>query len=99
MQAPINPKDWSFLPTTILSVAFLVGIGVWAVDKLGLTKKESKSTFVKEPASGELKPEVWHKRFDDIERNIDKSREEQVDAMRDLTRAINDLTTTIIRGK
>lgn len=57
-QLPVDPKNWSFLPTTILAIAFLVGIGVWAAQKLGLTRKPTEYRALAIP-SGELSEARW----------------------------------------
>lgn len=60
-------------------------------------KRKSDQPQRNEPTSGELKPEVWHKRFDCIEAKIDQQSQAHIEAMRDLTKAINDLTMTLLR--
>jgi len=39
MQLPITVKDWTILPLSVLSVTVLVYVGVWAAEKLGLTRR------------------------------------------------------------
>lgn len=39
MQVPIPVKDWTILPLSVLSLTVLVYVGVWAAEKLGLTKR------------------------------------------------------------
>lgn len=101
MQVPFNPKDWAnSIPAWLLAFGFLVGIGVYAAKQLGLVRPTGKNGNGKqEPTSGELKPEVWHQRFDDIEKELEESKVEHVTAIRDLTKAINELTMTLLRGK
>lgn len=77
VQFPINPKDWSFLPTTILAVAFLVGVFVWAAMKLGLAKKNGTNGHIPTPPelSGTKPPDYWIRTFDEIiERRIAPAR-------------------------
>jgi hypothetical protein len=69
-QLPVNPKDWSFLPATILAVAFLTGIGVWAATKLGLVKKNGNGgnghSNGAVDSSGSKPPSFWELKFDEI---------------------------------
>lgn len=98
-QVPFSPKDWSnSIPAWLLAFGFLVGIGVYAAKQLGLVKQPGDNGK-REPSSGELKPEVWHRRFDDLEKCIDEAKEEHMIALRDLTKAVNELTMTLLRGK
>lgn len=98
-QLPVNPKDWSFLPETILAIAFLAGIGIWAAKQLGIVKKDGNGAPKKELTSGDQPLAYWEKHFERIEEKVDTAKEELVDAVRDLTKAINDLTMTLLRGK
>jgi len=71
LQLPVNPKDWSFLPATILAVAFLTGIGVWAAQKLGLVKKNGNggnggNGHSTGDSSGAKPPSFWELKFDEI---------------------------------
>lgn len=97
MQIPFNPKDWTnSIPAWLLAFGFLSGIGVWTAKQLGLTRiaGEAKST-----PTGDTDPSIWHRRFDDLEKQIESTKLEHVTAVRDLTKAINDLTMTLLRGK
>lgn len=52
-QLPVSIKEWTILPLAVLSLIVLVYTGVWAADKLGLSKRAK--TFAEE---GEL---YWDK--------------------------------------
>lgn len=101
-QEPFVPKDWSSsLPAWLIAFAFLISLGVWTAKQLkevfGNGKKPPEAK--RELTSGEVNPEVWHDRFDEIEQKIESAKMEHISAIRDLTKAINDLTMTLLRGK
>lgn len=65
MQTSPIKVDWSVLPVSIIALAALVYMGVWAADKLGITRKPK--TFAEE---GEL---FWDKLRMVIREEIDAS--------------------------
>lgn len=76
-QAPFNPKDWSLaLPASILALGFLVYIGVWAAEKLGLTRKNGNGKARGGPIAGDLRPEEWDLRIGNtVRRELEGSRQ------------------------
>lgn len=102
-QAPFNPKDWQFaLPVSIFAVLALVIIGVWAAKQLGIVKKNGNGngdSKPRQPTVGDMSLESLSRQFENIGEHIDDAKDEIVQSIRDLTKAINELTMTLLRGK
>jgi alpha-mannosidase len=69
----------------------------WALrETLTLLKNKRKS--LADISTGETLPSYWEKQFEDTRRLISDSKSEQINAMRDLTNALNILTVSILKG-
>lgn len=60
--------------------------------------KSSAPTSIKEPTLGDLRPEHLDAKLGEVKQAVSDSSRATVEAMRDLTKAINELTMTLLRS-
>lgn len=83
---------------TIEKIAYAAVVGLVWVTREVFTLLKEKRKPMSDVNTGETLPAYWDKQFEDTRKLILETRNEQVNAMRDLTAAINNLTMTILRG-
>jgi hypothetical protein len=83
---------------TIEKIAYAAVVGlVWVTREVFTLLKEKKKPT--EVVTGDTSPAYWDKQFEETRKLISEARDNQINAMRDLTSALNQLTMTLLRGK